>query len=224
MKISKFQILIAGISLVVFISFTKAQESSVDVRNARWGMTMEEVIKSEGSQPTKTGQELTGGRAYLNYETVIEQRAVLITYYFENNRLSEINYRYYWGKWQSDLKAHKITDRMHSIYTLFDSFKSKGYIVYGKWKLWGYEHSPSQKTFEDCQSYSGSFIFNNENVKIVSNCIDQIVSNKNLVSIYIMYENARTYADVQFPTTNNSVGDEILGWVKFRPKGIKSDF
>ena len=216
--------IIISLLFTIFVSMVSFGQQ-FDVRNTRWGMTMEDVVNSEGSSPIRKGTDATK-KMSIEYETTIENRKVLITYYFENNRLSEVDYRYYWGDWQNINGTQIIATRIFSLSSLFYSLRDKNFIPYLNWHAWANQHTPTGVAFDNCQQYKESFDYNNENVQMLDNCCSKFYYDKNFVSIYINYENGRTFAEVKLPTVNyyDGLDKEVLGWVTFMPKGRKSDF
>ncbi len=219
-----------AVFLMFIFSSLNSYSQQFDVRNTKWGMTTDEVIKSEGIAPNSNGIEKWSGMTFLNYETSIEQRKVLITFLFENNRLREVDYRYYWGTWQNNVNEHTFSDRVYSIENVFESLKAKNFKPYGEWRVSGDNYSENSRKFENCQNGLGPFTAVKEKIDKINQCCSIFARSTESVSIYLYFGNLNTTADVSFPLISffngkkDNLSDEILCWVKFRPSGKKSDF
>lgn len=71
-------------------SVTKADE--FDVRRVRWGMSIDEVKKTEQNEPVA---EKTGATHIVGYEDEIAGIKTLVGYFFENGKLFEVRYKLY---------------------------------------------------------------------------------------------------------------------------------
>lgn len=213
------------ITLILVLNNTSySQSNSYDVRNTSWGMTVDEVIKSEGLPPLS--KENSSGRISILYETSIEKRPVKITYHFDNNKLSQVDYQYYWGDWQTENDRVNIKSRLYSLSSLFNSLINKDFDAQrGMWYDGQSDGSEMSNLLINCQE--SSFNINSVNsVEKLYSCYNKIISNSDFKSMVLYYRNQRTFVTVKLPTENywNNYSKTTLGWVTFLSKLPKSDF
>jgi hypothetical protein len=191
-------------------------------------MSFEDVKKTEGMTPSSEGLDKLIGQVILEYEIMIEQREVVLTYLFTNSQLSGVTFRYYWGYWQKDKNKHSISDRLYSIANVFRTLENKGYIPFGKWRFPRGYYS-EYKDFTDCQQYSGPFKYTNNNIKKLQNCYDIAMKNPKIVGKSILsleYNNEQTNVYLRFPTPkyDYQTYHDIICWIKFLKSGFSDAF
>lgn len=69
------------IAILVFVSVQVVAADEYDFRKARWGMSQEEVIRSESGKPVGRTSEV------LKYKSSLDNKDCSIFYKFQNNRL-----------------------------------------------------------------------------------------------------------------------------------------
>jgi hypothetical protein len=201
----------------------KCLSQNFDVRNTIWGMTMQEVIESEGRNPEQTEKGYNNDDILL-FTLFIEKRKVDCGYHFLNGRLVEITYRYNWGTWQSD-QEKDFSSRYYSIFTFFNSLNQKNYRLTEGWYILNAKFSETGKRLSAClgdlQSKTPFAKLNK-----VEECFNKIANLGVNGDLYanIRFENQRTRIEVSFPLKNHDFKDKYIGWITFDSKLNSSDF
>jgi len=207
-------------------SFT--QNQSCDVRNCRWGMSVEEVKLAEGLEPTSVGKEELGvnggvttytGRIQLTYKLQIGSKPIVLFYYFESNKLVAVTMAVYWSTWYDAPNDFSIYQRLMESKGIFTSFiKEKKYVIDKFWTIGTnyYESWLQENRF--CKS-EVPYNYSDENdMRRVQDCVkNQNFSNKWYYGITMT--NGKTNIIINFPTSN-MIGEtpkEIICWVKYLP-------
>lgn len=209
--------------VVQMISSNNCKSQTYDVRATRWGMTMQEVIESEGSDP-ESNEKGFDNDVVLSYTLFIESRKVNCNYHFLNGRLTKVSYRYYWGSWQDDQKKD-FKSRYYSISSFFKSLTQKNYHLSYGWHILNEEYSETGKKLSTCL---GDLQFKTPfaDLNKVEACFNQVTDLESKVnsSARIEYKNQRTRIVISFPLKNHEYKDKIIGWVTFESIETKTDF
>ena len=213
------------IPVVIFVFITSIAFSQSDIRNARWGMTIDEVIKSEGSQPSKVDIDFFKRRELI-YDLDIDSRVISCTYIFSNNRLEEVNLRVNWGHWQTD-SNHDMQARLASIYKLVIDFLNKFNEPRFGWHFMNEQFSDKGKKFDECLG-KDKYIkeYSLINAKKLESCVGLYADLRINQDLYIDYgaENDRTSGLMRFPLKNHEGKDTYIGWLIFKSKVRSSSF
>lgn len=206
-------------SITIFILLSTRLVAQNDVRNTRWGMTIDEVIKSEGRVPDKEDVGYYKEKELI-YDFSVENRILNCTFIFTNNRLSGVTYRYSWGEWQSSTDHH-FSNRFYSMSKLFETLKQKKYISKYGWHMLNEIYTERGKSLTKCLgNYKFLRDLNSVNMEVVEDCYNKYADFGDNGTMYaqIDFENERTKALVKFPLKNHNFKDTFIGWVTFKAK------
>lgn len=214
-----------SLTFTIFLLLTfVVSGQTFDVRQTRWDMTMDEVVKSEGMEPSRTEKGYEHD-LILVYDIYLESRLVNCSYHFLNGRLYKVTYRYHWGDWQRD-QSKTFSNRYSSIYTLWKSLEKKKYQMTRSWHFLNQFMSPQKDMLIACLQSELQTPF--RNLDKVEQCFNSVVDVSKGPPMYAMidFENARTEINCKFPLKNHDYKDSFIAWVTFTSKsnGERSDF
>ena len=116
------------LSFMLFFNYSFSQ--SFDVRNCKWGMSIDEVRNAEGILPTsetkdvigyKNGEYIYSDKIVATYDIVIDNKPVKLFYYFKNNALVSATLTTYWSNFYPT-NDHSNTSRLNQFKNIFISF------------------------------------------------------------------------------------------------------
>lgn len=203
------------LSFSFFFTIT-VQAQNYDVRKARWGMTINEVVSSEYPLvPSKSNEK----EIRFDNIQILNNKATII-YEFSNKQLFEVRYIIYGandsGKRGSCDKIISLYDKVNYTSTIFEAIKSKNYKCNLGWYL-------------NCESNNYPLGYGNCNLDKKSiNAMENFAFEKNCTEIILSFENERTNLSISFNQYQNSklkyntfpCNDEYYNtyyWVVFTP-------
>lgn len=174
-----------------------------DLRKVNWGMTKEEVIKSE--LPLEYEQRYNGDLEYQNIEA--GELKFSIIYEFKNGRLSGAQYFLSFKNIKVNCNDKiSLGSKLIKLGFIFSNLKEKGFKFVDNWIGYNYKYDQLLSTYRDDNRDANAF--NDPSTKYKTDWtsatnIDVIATKNHFYKLYISLENKRTYVSFEFNEFKN---------------------
>jgi len=211
-----------NIALSLFFFCLSFLVQSQDVRNATWGMTMKEVIESEGREPDEVYKDLIGrkngvnqysGKIKIRYDIAINRLNVILIYTFEANALTSASMAFETSDW---LKDKSFSTRMNQLLDGLTYMEEKGLAVGNQWSV-GYK-----KTIDFPNGFFNGIY---QNFEKLAEWVENHNDLGNYSSLVSNAENSRTFFEVSYPIkkVQPDIYDKYIGYFTYKAKDFKAN-
>lgn len=217
-----------AINIIIFLVLVNTSIFSqiYDVRNCKWGMTIEEVRKTEGINPTsekkevisyKNGEYIYSDRIVATYDIVIDYKPVKMFYYFKNNILVSATMAIYWSKFYP-ISDHSISSRLNQFKNIFRNFITEKKFIADKFFITGVYYSDRiLDSYRFCNSKETFKYYDNNDISRVATCVNSHFEKSNDMYWGLTMTNYKTNILIYFPSPKyqGDFPNEIIGWVSY---------
>jgi hypothetical protein len=190
------------ILLKLIISCNLYSQSAFDLRKVNWGMSKEDVIKSE--QPLQYEQKSNGDIVYSNI--TVDNLIIELVYSFKNGRLSDATYyiSYKYQKVNCEDKL-SLSGKRLNMNAFFKSLTDKKYKCVFNWA--GDYYSGDDDVFPGSRKTKiiNSIPCKNNWTLDEFDAIDSWATKSQIFNLYISLESERTYVKIEFNEFKNSL-------------------
>lgn len=195
------------LTVLILIYFTKTFSQS-DLRNVKWGMTVEEVKNAELPSVGVLEKNIVGfannqnmyNGEQLAFDNVnIDNSNVTIYYYFENGLLNKATFRFNYSIYNSDNSTKSLSMRFRDMSVIFNSLKERNFNTFGWVEI------------AECLGYENAKKYTNEILEKVEIC------SMNKLNMQLYFQSSRTNVEILIPTKKDTfIYSKYIGFVKFK--------
>ena len=195
-----------AIYLLIYFLFSIScfSQYDYDLRKVKWGMSKEDVIKSE--LPIQCERKDNGD---IEYEAIeVNNLTIKLVYEFKNERLNGANYYLFFKNENTTCKDKiKLSSKLMAMDFIFKNLKEKAFKFNNNWM--GYTYVKNAVFGYNEKNTYGIKAFDLPLIKyrtdwMSAQIIDSIASKNKFFELYISLENPRTYVSFTFNEFKNN--------------------